>query len=54
MQKGVNMFRSVVAGVLLFLSAVIVSGQAAPQKPGPLANLVPTPNPVTSRLYSLK
>ncbi len=42
------MFRSVVAGVLLFLSAVIVSGQAAPQKPGPLANLVPTPNPVTS------
>lgn len=42
------MFRSVVAGALLFMSAVIASGQTAPQKPGPTDNLVPTPNPVNS------
>ena len=42
------MIRSVVAGALLFMSAVIASGQSAPQKPGPLDNLVPTPNPVIS------
>jgi hypothetical protein len=42
------MFRSVVAGALLFMSAAIASGQTAPQKPGPTDNLVPTPNPGNS------
>jgi hypothetical protein len=42
------MFRSVLAGGLLFMSAVIASGQTAPQKPGPMDNLVPTPNPANS------
>jgi len=42
------MFRSVVAGALVFVSAVIASAQTAPQKPGPMDNLVPTPNPGTS------
>ena len=44
------MIRSVVAGALLFMSAVIASGQTAPQKPGPLDNLVPTPNPAIGPL----
>jgi hypothetical protein len=43
-----NMFRSIVGGALVFMSAVIASAQTAPQKPGPMDNLVPTPNPVTS------
>jgi hypothetical protein len=43
-----NMFRSVFAGALVFMSAVMASAQTAPQKPGPMDNLVPTPNPVTS------
>jgi hypothetical protein len=42
------MFRAAVAGALVFVSAVIASAQSAPQKPGPLDNLVPTPNPFTS------
>ena len=42
------MFRLAVAGTLVFMSAVIASAQTAPQKPGPLDNLVPTPNPMTS------
>jgi len=46
-REGVNMFRSVVVGALLFVSAVMASAQTAPQKPGPLENLVPTPNPAT-------
>ena len=44
------MNRAVVAGALLFMSAVMASGQTAPQKPGPLDNLVPTPNPGRSPL----
>jgi hypothetical protein len=46
------MFRVAVAGALVFMSAVIASAQTAPQKPGPLDNLVPTPNPVTSPVQS--
>jgi len=43
------MFRSLVAGALVVAaSAALASGQTAAQKPGPLDNLVPTPNPVTS------
>lgn len=42
------MFRSVVAGALVFISAVIANAQTAPQKPGPMDNLVPTPSPMTS------
>ena len=42
------MFRTAVAGALVFMSAVIASAQTAPQKPGPLDNLVPTPNPASS------
>jgi hypothetical protein len=42
------MSRSFVAGALLFMSAVVVSGQNAPQKPGPMDNLVKTPNPMNS------
>jgi hypothetical protein len=49
MQEEVNMFRAAVAGALVFMSAVIASAQTAPQKPGPMDNLVPTPNPLTSR-----
>jgi hypothetical protein len=48
MQEGVNMFRAAVAGALVFISAVIASAQTAPQNPGPLDNLVPRPNPLTS------
>ena len=42
------MFRLAVAGSLLLVSAVIASAQTAPQKPGPMDNLVLTPNPVKS------
>ena len=42
------MFRAAVAGALVFMSAVIASAQTVPQNPGPLDNLVPTPNPMTS------
>jgi hypothetical protein len=49
-QEGVNMSRSVVVGALLFVSAVIASAQTAPQKPGPLDNLVPTLNPAIGPL----
>ena len=44
------MFRSVVAGALLFMLAVMASAQTAPRKPGPFDNLVPTPNPANSPL----
>jgi hypothetical protein len=44
-QEEVNMFRFVVAGAFVFVAAVMASAQTAPQKPGPLDNLVPTPNP---------
>ena len=43
------MFRATVAGALLLVSAVIASAQTAPQKPGPLDNLVPTPHPAIGR-----
>ena len=46
------MFRAAVANVLVFMSAVIASAQTVPQKPGPLDNLVPTPNPVTTPVQS--
>ena len=46
------MFRLAVAGALVFMSAVIASAQTAPQNPGPLDNLVPTPNPVRSSVQS--
>lgn len=42
------MFRSVVAGALVLVSAVMAGAQTAPQEPGPLDNLVPTPRPGTS------
>jgi hypothetical protein len=42
------MFRSLVAGAFVFVAAVMASAQTAPQKPGPLDNLVPTPNPANS------
>ena len=42
------MFRAAVAGALVFMSAVIASAQTAPQKPGPMDNLVPTPHPQNS------
>jgi hypothetical protein len=42
------MFRAAVAGALVFASAVIASAQTAPQKPGPMDNLVPTPHPAKS------
>jgi hypothetical protein len=52
MQEVVNMFRAAVAGALVFMSAVIASAQTAPQKPGPLDNLVPTPNPGSHPIQS--
>jgi hypothetical protein len=42
------MVRAALAVTLVFVSAVISSAQTAPQKPGPLDNLVPTPNPAQS------
>jgi hypothetical protein len=42
------MFRAAVAGALVFVAAVIASAQTAPQKPGPMDNLVPTPHPANS------
>jgi hypothetical protein len=48
MQEEMNMFRAAVAGALMFVSVVIASAQSAPQKPGPLDNLVPTPHPQNS------
>lgn len=42
------MFRSVVAGALVFAAAGIASAQTAPQKPGPMDGLVATPNPIAS------
>jgi hypothetical protein len=42
--------RCVVIGAFLIMAAVIASAQTAPKKPGPLDNLVPTPNPVESPL----
>lgn len=42
--------RCVVIGAFLVMSAVIASAQTAPKKPGPLDNLVPTPNPADSPL----
>jgi hypothetical protein len=49
MQEEVNMFRLAVTGALVFLASVIASAQNAPQKPGPLDNLVPTPHPALGR-----
>ena len=46
------MFRLAVAGALVFMSVGTASAQTAPQAPGPLDNLVPTPNPVTSPVQS--
>jgi hypothetical protein len=48
MQEGMNMLRAAVAGALVFMSAVITSAQTAPQKPGPMDNLVPTPHPTNN------
>jgi hypothetical protein len=42
------MFRAAVASALVFVSAVLASAQTAPKKPGPMDNLVPTPNPSIS------
>jgi hypothetical protein len=42
------MLRFVAAAALVFMSAATASAQTAAQKPGPLDNLVPTPNPVAS------
>jgi hypothetical protein len=49
MQEEMKMFRAAVAGALVCMSAVMIaSAQTAPQKPGPLDNLVPTPHPQNS------
>ena len=42
------MFRAAVASALVFVAALIASAQNAPQKPGPLDNLVPTPHPTNN------
>jgi hypothetical protein len=44
------MRRCVVIGAFLVVSAVVAGAQTAPKKPGPLDDLVPTPNPVNSSL----
>jgi hypothetical protein len=49
MQEEVSMFRLAVAGALVFVAPVIASAQNAPQKPGPLDDLVPTPHPAIGR-----
>ena len=41
------MLRSVVTGALVFMLTFVASAQTAPQQPGPMDNLVATPNPAT-------
>ena len=47
-EEEVNMFRSVVTAALVFVAAGMASAQTGPQKPGPMDNLVATPNPATT------
>ena len=44
-RREVKMFPLAVAGALVFVASVIASAQNAPQKPGPMDNLVSTPHP---------